>query len=85
MRRGPYAPQTNGNPRMCDLGEYPNGNPSDAEMSVTSHERQESITDPFGTVWWDSNRDDGAYGQENGSARGRLSVSSAVQWRRNSS
>jgi hypothetical protein len=62
----PYAAQTNGNPLTCDLGERPNGNPSDPEISVTSHEHQESITDPFGTGWWDSNPDDSAYGEENG-------------------
>ena len=62
----PYAAQTNGNPLTCDLNEYPNGNPSDPEMSVTSHEHNESITDPFGTGWWDSNPNDSAYGEENG-------------------
>ncbi|HZS29807.1 MAG TPA: hypothetical protein VFA37_00970 [Gaiellaceae bacterium] len=62
----PYAAQTAGNPVTCDLGEYPNGNPSDPEISVTSHEHNESITDPFGTGWWDSNPNDSAYGDENG-------------------
>jgi hypothetical protein len=62
----PYAAQTNGNPLTCDLGSYPNGNPSDPEISVTSHEHNESITDPFGTGWWDSNPSDSAYGDENG-------------------
>lgn len=62
----PYAAQTNGNPLTCDLGEYPNGNPSDPEISVTSHEQNESITDPFGTGWWDSNPNDASYGNENG-------------------
>ncbi|MDX6481884.1 MAG: hypothetical protein QOG85_2394, partial [Gaiellaceae bacterium] len=62
----PYAAQTNGNPLTCDLGERPNGNPSDPEISVTSHEHEESITDPFGTGWWDSNADDSAAGMENG-------------------
>jgi hypothetical protein len=62
----PYAAQTNGNPVTCDLGARPNGNPSDAEMSVTSHEHNESITDPFGTGWWDSNPNDSAAGEENG-------------------
>ncbi|HLX31656.1 MAG TPA: hypothetical protein VKR79_02685 [Gaiellaceae bacterium] len=62
----PYAAQTNGNPLTCDLGEYPNGNPSDPEISITSHEQNESITDPFGTGWWDSNPNDSAYGDEDG-------------------
>jgi hypothetical protein len=35
-------------------------------MSVTSHEHNESITDPFGTGWWDSNPNDSAAGEENG-------------------
>ena len=58
----PYAAQTAGNPVTCDLGDYPNGNPSDPEISVTSHEHNESITDPFGTGWWDSNPNDSAAG-----------------------
>ncbi|HEV2592196.1 MAG TPA: hypothetical protein VGU02_09920 [Gaiellaceae bacterium] len=62
----PYAAQTAGNPVTCDEQSYPNGNPSDAEMSVTSHEHNESITDPFGTGWWDSDPNDSAYGMENG-------------------
>ena len=62
----PYAAQTAGNPLTCDLGSYPNGNPSDPEISVTSHEHNESITDPFGTGWWDSNPNDSAAGEENG-------------------
>jgi len=62
----PYAAQTAGNPLTCDTQNYPNGNPSDAEISVTSHEHNESITDPFGTGWWDSNSNDSAAGYENG-------------------
>ena len=62
----PYAAQTNGNPLTCDMGARPNNNPSDPEISVTSHEHSESITDPFGTGWWDSNPNDSAYGDENG-------------------
>lgn len=62
----PYAAQTNGNPVTCDEGSYPNGNPSDAEVSITSHEHNESITDPFGTGWLDSNSADAAAGMENG-------------------
>ena len=62
----PFAAQTAGNPVTCDEQSYPNGNPSDPEISVTSHEHNESITDPFGTGWWDSNPNDSAYGEENG-------------------
>ena len=62
----PYAAQTAGNPLTCDLQSYPNGNPSDPEINVTSHEHNESITDPFGTGWWDSNPNDSANGEEIG-------------------
>jgi hypothetical protein len=62
----PYAAQTAGNPLTCDVESYPNGNPSDPEINVTSHEHNESITDPFGTGWWDSNPNDSAAGFENG-------------------
>jgi hypothetical protein len=62
----PYAAQTAGNPVTCDTENYPNGNPSDATINVTSHEHNESITDPFGTGWWDSNPNDSASGDENG-------------------
>ena len=62
----PYAAQTAGNPLTCDLESYPNNNPSDPEVNVTSHEHNESITDPFGTGWWDSNPNDAASGMEIG-------------------
>ncbi len=62
----PYDAQTAGNPLTCDVQDYPNGNPSDPEVSTTSHEHNESITDPFGTGWWDSNPNDSAAGDENG-------------------
>lgn len=62
----PYDAQTAGNPLTCDVQEYPNGNPSDPEISTTSHEQNESITDPFGTGWWDSNPNDSASGDEIG-------------------
>ena len=62
----PYAAQTAGNPVTCDEQSYPNNNPSDPEINVTSHEHNESITDPFGTSWWDSNPNDAAYGDEIG-------------------
>jgi hypothetical protein len=62
----PYDAQTAGNPVTCDVGDYPNGNPSDPEISTTSHEQNESMTDPFGTGWWDSNANDPSAGYENG-------------------
>ncbi|HEV3213261.1 MAG TPA: hypothetical protein VGZ03_07700 [Acidimicrobiales bacterium] len=62
----PFAQQTNGNPVTCDEGSYPNANASDPEISIISHEHNESITDPFGTGWWDSNSSDSAAGQEIG-------------------
>jgi hypothetical protein len=62
----PYDAQTAGNPLTCDVQDYPNGNPSDPEISTTSHEHNESITDPFGTGWWDSNPNDSAAGFEDG-------------------
>jgi hypothetical protein len=62
----PYDAQTAGNPLTCDVGDYPNNNPSDPEISTTSHEQNESMTDPFGTGWWDSNSNDSAAGYENG-------------------
>jgi hypothetical protein len=62
----PYDAQTAGNPLTCDVGDYPNSNPSDPEISTTSHEQNESMTDPFGTGWWDSNSNDSASGDENG-------------------
>ena len=62
----PYDAQTAGNPVTCDVGDYPNGNPSDPEISTTSHEQNESMTDPFGTGWWDSNPNDASAGYENG-------------------
>ena len=53
----------------------PNGNPdADVEVSPTSHEIMEAITDPFGTGWWDQlgyeNGDECAYvyGTPQGSA-----------------
>jgi len=62
----PFDAQTAGNPLTCDVQDYPNGNPSDPEISTTSHEQNESMTDPFGTGWWDSNSNDSAAGDENG-------------------
>lgn len=63
-------------PSDCDSGEHPNGdgtadsndaNAADEVLSVTSHEHNESITDPEGLSWWDDNPNDPLwYGSENG-------------------
>jgi hypothetical protein len=49
----PYADQTNAN-GACDGESHPNGNDADPTINVTSHEHIESITDPFGTAWYDN-------------------------------
>jgi hypothetical protein len=49
--------------RACDVGYHPNSSVdpnADATINVTSHEHNESITDPFGSAWFSSN------GSENG-------------------
>jgi len=44
----------------CSSGQSPNANPADALLSATSHEHNETITDPLGNAWYDSQ------GNENG-------------------
>jgi hypothetical protein len=39
--------------RACGTGERPNGTDADDTLNVTSHENNETITDPFGTAWFD--------------------------------
>lgn len=49
--------------RACDVGYHPNSSidpNADATINVTSHEHNESITDPFGSAWYNS------AGSENG-------------------
>ena len=47
----PYADTaTNG---TCDAGQHPNGSDADATLNVTSHEHNETITDPNGNAWYD--------------------------------
>jgi hypothetical protein len=53
----PYAAYV---PRACGSGQSPNGNDADSTLNVTSHEHNETITDPLGTAWFDSS------GNENG-------------------
>jgi len=38
----------------CGSGESPNNNDADSTINVTSHEHNETITDPLGTAWFDS-------------------------------
>jgi hypothetical protein len=51
----PYAAGNVNGTGNCDTGNYPNHDDADATINVTSHEHNESITDPYGTGWWDSN------------------------------
>jgi hypothetical protein len=53
----PYA---NFVPSACGSGQKPNGNDADSTINVTSHEHNETITDPFGSAWYD------IQGNENG-------------------
>jgi hypothetical protein len=47
-------------PSACSSGQSPNGNDADATINVTSHEHNETITDPLGTAWYDrSGNEDG--------------------------
>jgi hypothetical protein len=46
----PYA---NFVPSACGSGQKPNGNDADSTINVTSHEHNETITDPLGTAWYD--------------------------------
>lgn len=49
--------------RACDIGYHPNSSIdpyADATIQVASHEHNESITDPFGSAWYNSG------GSENG-------------------
>lgn len=53
----PYADTV---PRACDAGYHPNNSDADATINVVSHEHNETITDPFGSAWYNST------GYENG-------------------
>jgi len=46
----PYADTV---PAACDSGQRPNGDDADATINVTSHEHNETITDPNGNAWYD--------------------------------
>ena len=37
----------------CDAGHHPNGNDADAVLDSTSHEHNETLTDPLGDAWLD--------------------------------
>ena len=47
-------------PSACGSGQSPNGDDADSTINVTSHEHNESITDPLGSAWYDRQ------GNENG-------------------
>jgi hypothetical protein len=51
----PYA---NFVPSACGSGQKPNGNDADSTINVTSHEHNETITDPFGSAWYDIRRNE---------------------------
>jgi hypothetical protein len=46
----PYAAYV---PSACGSGQSPNGDDADSTINVTSHEHNETITDPLGTAWYD--------------------------------
>jgi hypothetical protein len=46
----PYADTV---PAACDIGQHPNNDDADATINVTSHEHNETITDPHGSAWYD--------------------------------
>lgn len=46
----PYADTV---PANCDAGQHPNNSDADATINVTSHEHNETITDPNGNAWYD--------------------------------
>ena len=47
-------------PNACGSGESPNANDADSTINVTSHEHNETITDPLGSAWFDrSGNEDG--------------------------
>jgi hypothetical protein len=47
-------------PSACGSGQSPNADDADSTINVTSHEHNETITDPLGTAWYDRR------GNENG-------------------
>jgi hypothetical protein len=46
----PYAAYV---PAECGSGPSPNGDDADSTINVTSHEHNESVTDPLGSAWFD--------------------------------
>jgi hypothetical protein len=49
-----YANQPYADVSGCSTGQYPNGNPADQTINVTSHEHNEAITDPQLDAWYDA-------------------------------
>lgn len=73
----PYPNQSRGGgaePTDCDMGEHPNAvdpfnlddSAADEDISSSSHEYSETITDPLGTGWWVSDPLSFYYGYEIG-------------------
>ena len=51
-----YANMGFANLRGCTTGISPNANPAaDAVINIVSHEQNETMTDPLGNAWYDSN------------------------------
>jgi PKD repeat protein len=53
-----YANQPYPNDPGCDSGQQPNGDLADSTINLISHEHNETITDPRGNAWFDSNGDE---------------------------
>jgi PKD repeat protein len=50
-----YAVQPYADISGCQSGNEPNADPADDTLSIVSHEHNETVTDPFGTSWYDVN------------------------------
>jgi PKD repeat protein len=62
-----YANIAFGDDPSCASGEYPNGSAgADSSINLVSHEHNESITDPYGDGWWDSDPSSPTFQYENG-------------------
>jgi hypothetical protein len=74
----PYA---NFVPSACGTGQKPNGNDADSTINVTSHEHNETITDPFGSAWYDiQGNEDGDKCAWNFGSRRQISGASGAKY-----